>query len=465
MGLFSFVGDIVQDVFGGNKSRSDSNAYTQQQMALQQQYSQQNMETQQSYNLQNMAVQQRYNLQNMALQNQYNIEAFNRENEYNTPLQQRLRSEAAGINQNWQDGPGVVAQQDGGVSPMSPSGGSPSPSGLGVPGVSSSMADPTSLLDGVMRLSKWSNEQKLLKQQIKTEEAKQNQLNSEAGKNQSETDYNNQSRDVRIDAIRSSIRSMDASARKALSEANLTDEKIATWFDEAFSEIDKNLSLSEYNRAMRDRCYQLVDYECSNLDSQSKKNLSESLYYDVLPNLEQQKINVENRKAKALEVSNQVEKYKADINKSQVDTQNRLTDAITKHEGWKTYGTILKDGADAYEYRLKKFAYDHGISQENMALVNQNIKHHIAWVDEQVNRMIEQNVFDERRVQNETEYLRLEQDKFFYQMAKDIVSGSIGEYTKPPVKTGQKGTRTSNWQRTNNGWQKTESFDDYNIYH
>lgn len=104
MGLFSFVGDFVSDVLGGHSARSE----------------------QQRYNLQNMAIQQKYTQENMALQNQFNIDAFNRENEYNTPLNQRARSLAAGLNPNFDNTAGVVAQQDSGVSPMSPSGAMPS---------------------------------------------------------------------------------------------------------------------------------------------------------------------------------------------------------------------------------------------------------------------------------------------------------------------------------------------------
>lgn len=462
MGLFSFVGDIVQDVFGGSKSRSESAQYNSQAMAQQQAYAQQNMETQQSYNLQSMQQQQQYNLQSMAQQNQYNIEAFNRENEYNSPLQQRLRAQAAGINQNWQDGAGVVAQQDSGVSSGVPSGGMPSASPGGVPGVSSALADPSSLLEGVMHLSRFNKENKLLDQQIATEQAKQKQLLGAARRSNTEADDLEMSREDRFEQIKQNIYNTDADTRKKLAEAGLTEEKMATWFDEAFAAIDKDASISEYNRAMRDRCYQMVDYECANLDADTRKNLAEEAYYNVLPNLEQQKINVENRKARAQEVHNAVEQYKAETERSRVQTENKLTEAIKKHEGWKTYGTILKAGADAYEYKLKKFAYDKGLSQEQMALVNQQVQHHIYWLDENINRMIEQNVNDDRRVNIELERLRLEQDKFFYEMTSDIVNGTLG---RNPQRAGRSGSRTSNWRKTDEGWTKTESYSDYDVYH
>lgn len=109
MGLFSFIGDALNDILGGNSSRKDS----------------------QKYNLQNMEIQQGYNLQNMELQNQYNIEAFNRENEYNSPVAQQERLRNAGLNVNWTDAGTAIAQQDSGVSSSSPSGGMPSGSNAG----------------------------------------------------------------------------------------------------------------------------------------------------------------------------------------------------------------------------------------------------------------------------------------------------------------------------------------------
>lgn len=368
MGLFSFVGDIVQDVFGGSKSRSESAQYNAQALAQQQAYAQQNMETQQSYNLQNMAVQQRYNLQNMALQNQYNIEAFNRENEYNSPLQQRLRAQAAGINQNWQDGAGVVAQQDSGVSSAVPSGGMPSASPGGVPGISSALADPSSLLEGVMHLSRFNKENKLIDEQIATEKAKQQDLLGSARRSNTEADDLEMSREDRFEQIKRNIYNIDADTRKKMAEAGLTEEKMATWFDEAFAQIDKDASISEYNRAMRDRCYQMVDYECANLDADTRKKLAEEAYYKVLPNLEQQKIQVENRKAHAQEVAasaqerdSRTREYLSEFEAQVLDSEasfNRMNKADKAMEG---RGKYIDYHYKAMEYGITKVLTETGM--------------------------------------------------------------------------------------------------------
>lgn len=104
MGLFSWIGDIVSDVFGGTTGRKD----------------------QQKYNVQNMAIQQEYARQNMADQNYYNVQAFERENAYNSPLAQQQRNYAAGVNPMWSDSGQVVGQQDSAVSAAAPSGAMPS---------------------------------------------------------------------------------------------------------------------------------------------------------------------------------------------------------------------------------------------------------------------------------------------------------------------------------------------------
>lgn len=151
MGLFSFVGDAIQDIFGGSKSRSESNQYSQEQMRLSQQF-----------NLDNMAIQQGYTQENMALQNQYNIDAFNRENAYNTPLAQKQRAYQAGINPNWTDGSGVVAQQDSGVSPVGPGSSTPGPVGT-----TSSPVDPSALIGSITSLSRYVTDIKKTKAETK----------------------------------------------------------------------------------------------------------------------------------------------------------------------------------------------------------------------------------------------------------------------------------------------------------
>lgn len=415
MGLFSFVGDIVQDVFGGSKSRSESAQYNAQAMAQQQAYTQQNMETQQGYNLQNMAVQQRYNLQNMALQNQYNIEAFNRENEYNSPLQQRLRAQAAGINQNWQDGAGVVAQQDSGVSSAVPSGAMPSASPGGVPGVSSSLADPSSLLEGIMHLSRFNKEQKLLDAQILKTKNEAGLIGSQDTAQQLANSltklYGAKNAQAVIDDLLANARHNNASADEInyLKEAR----NLVLSAQSLYYESGANLNEAHERKTLKEEEYIPIASAQKDRELNIQQQNADTNVYQSRTDRARQQEEVRTHKANEAISRDQVK-----VNDFAVRSQDRLnkligelTELQSKGQKLENIHQKLDNGLDAIQYSLENWAYQSGLSKSEVRL---RIKEAKSRIQELRGRMFE--TFDEHWFSNAHDY---ERNYKTYDAAKD----------------------------------------------
>lgn len=331
MGLFSFIGDIVNDVFGGSQSRKESN----------------------QFNQQNMLIQQQYALENMAVQNQYNIDAFNRENEYNTPLAQQGRLRAAGINPNWSDSGTAISQQDSGMSPTSPTGGMPSGSNTDI------LGDVAGLLQVGANIRKTKADAKLAESQTKLNESqtRANEFALELDK-----EYGSAERSKGLEIGDSQISLNSSQAEKAAKEAQQV-------FALAFAEISDKLASKDLKDSQKNEIDTLVSGKLKeiyarvdNLIASAYKYRTEASYIPVHYHQEQQRIMLAKQ-------ANQIQWKMAESLSRLQNSQSRNFDeeAFSKH----------------LENDLKQWAFDEGISKRELeqSVAKTAIEIKNAWSD------------------------------------------------------------------------------------
>lgn len=311
MGLFSFIGDAFNDIFGGNSSRKDS----------------------QKYNVENMATQQRYALDNMAIQNQYNIDAFNRENEYNTPLAQQQRARVAGLNPVWTSEGSAIAQQDSVAQGSSPSGGMPSGSNTDV------LGDVVNLLSVGANIRKTKADAKLAEENAKfiNTQNKAQEFALELDK-----EYRSPERAKALEEQDSRISVNTASADKTSKEA----EQVfgLAWADisEKLSNIDLNDSKKKEIETLLDGRLKELFANISNLYASAFKSQVETQYIPIHYSQEQQKI--------------QLQKEANQIQWKLAESLSSLQSATAQNLNAQTIGQKLANG-------LQSWAYENGWSQ------------------------------------------------------------------------------------------------------
>lgn len=311
MGLFSFIGDAFNDIFGGNSSRKDS----------------------QKYNLENMSIQQDYALQNMAIQNQYNIDAFNRENEYNTPLAQQQRARVAGLNPVWTSSGQAIAQQDSVAQGSSPSGGMPSGQNTDV------LGDVVNLLSVGANIRKTKADAKLAEENAKFIDT-QNRAQEFAL--ELDKEYRSPERAKALEEQDSRISVNTASADKTAKEA----EQVfgLAWADisEKLSNIDLNDSKKKEIETLLDGRLKELFANISNLYASAFKSQVETQYIPIHYSQEQQKI--------------QLQKEANQIQWKLAESLSSLQHATAQNLNAQTIGQKLANG-------LQSWAFENGWSQ------------------------------------------------------------------------------------------------------
>ena len=318
MGLFSFIGDALNDIFGGNQSRKDS----------------------QSYNTQNMAIQQQYALENMAVQNQYNIEAFERENEYNSPLAQQQRLRAAGINPNWTDEGTAISQQDSGVSASAPSGGMPSGSNTDI------LGDVVNMLSVGAQIRKTKADAKLAESQTKLNES-QTRANDFALELDKEYRSAERSKGLEIGDSQIGVNNSQTSLNMASEEK--TSKEAQQVFGRAFADISQALSQSDLNDSKKKEIDTLLGARLKeayasvqNLLASAYKSTTEARYVPVHYQQEQQRINLQKQ-------ANQI--------------QWKLADSLSNLQNMQARVFNEEVISKALQNDLNQWAYDEGISK------------------------------------------------------------------------------------------------------
>lgn len=204
-----------------------------------------------------MNIQNQHVLGQMAQQNQYNIDAFNRENEYNSPLAQRQRNMAAGINTNFTDAGSVAASQD---------------SGTGGSASALNSVDLSSLIQSASQLSLLPIQKQIMYSQ------------------KANIDADTHKKDVESDYTEGSLTSLaSAQIEEALSKANLNDKnrdyltKEIQRFDERVdAEIRKMKSEALSFEAAIFRIKMLLPKELKLYDSEIEEKLANAAYLRVL---------------------------------------------------------------------------------------------------------------------------------------------------------------------------------------
>lgn len=269
------VGDVFNDLLGGNGARKD----------------------QQKYNLQNMEIQQQYAQQNMATMNRYNIDAFNRENAWNAPTAQQQRNYAAGINPMWQDGSGaVVAQQDSGVSATAPSGSMPSA------GSSASLGD-------IVALATASSEVRNLKASTDEKEALARLHDEEANRLKLRTPVEN--------------RESEANITKSLTDAGFTQKQI-DYFEQDFQAKIDNLEWQ--NKSLEARIKEintLLPANFAKLDAEKQAALAKALLDRVVATYHPAEVSAKVETAHAATTS-----AGADVMNAKTNQQNAQTNSF-----------------------------------------------------------------------------------------------------------------------------------------
>lgn len=341
-----------------------------------------NMEIEQQYNLQNMARQYWYEQQNMAQQFEYNKQAFNMENAYNTPLAQRQRMMAAGLNPNWSDS-SAIGQMDSAVSPVSPSSSSPSGSVTG----SSSPGGQTGVQDllGVAQMAMMNKQAQKLQSDIDLNKANENKVNTE-------TDLN------RIEASErplnySSNRQTQQSARQlnytqqflnqsmtALNEVqtSIANEQLEYFEKEKESVINELMSRYNLQKAQAlDLFYTQkarLDNIIADTNEKSARAYKERVEGDLAPkylHVEQEKVNVEKGKLKLgyaqLQELHRHNVTEEQYNKFYYNSLGELNNSIT-------YKNNVSNWIAYQEYIIYKNAKKEGIPQNMAYEVLQNLR-------------------------------------------------------------------------------------------
>lgn len=311
MGVFSFIGDAINDIFGGNSARKDS----------------------QKYNEKNMDIQQNFALENMAIQNQYNIDAFNRENEYNTPLAQMQRARAAGLNPQWTSEGQAIAQQDSVAQGSSPNGGMPSGSNTDV------LGDIANMISLGANIRKTKADAKLAEQNAKLVETQ-----NEAQKFALDLDreYRSSERGKAIEEADSRINLNTASSEKVTKEAQQV-------FGLAYAEIADKLASADLKDSQKKEIETLMDAKLkelfakvNDLYASAYKTTVEANYIPVHFQQEQQKI--------------QLQKEANQIQWKLAESLSTLQNATASNINAQTIGQKLSNG-------LQAWAYENGWSQ------------------------------------------------------------------------------------------------------
>lgn len=326
MGIFGFVGDIVSDVLGGSSARSE----------------------QQKYNLQNMAVQQEYTKENMAIQNQYNIDAFNRENEYNTPLAQRQRAQAAGLNPNFDNTAGVVAQQDSGVTASSPSGGMPSA------GAQGSISDLLSLVKIGKELKNLKADTKEKESNAEALKAKARKDNADASRQEFQADLD---RDYASPERASGIRSLEAGS--TLAEKNA--EQV---FSIAHATVSKLYAEKDYTEAQRQAVEESLPYIAKEIASRINANEASAYYQNMQGRYVPQFAAAATTSANASMVSAETSKIIAQNDAMRVNLEKMMTYADVALKGSQEQQNKIQSGLLGLSFQVEKQLYDMQLPQK-----------------------------------------------------------------------------------------------------
>lgn len=246
--------------------------------------------------------------ENMSYQNDLAKEMFDYEADYNTPLHQRERNAAAGLNENWVDGTGLIQGGLGATPSMSSSGDTSSDSKLQRQLQREQLSNARRQTDLNQDMQKQQIE--LIKDQQQTEKSKQNLNDKQADW------YNTDAAGKEIDNI---YKSPHHTAN--IAEINANAEKLRN--DKKWQDALGDQNIKESN----ERINKLIA-EQDNLDAVTKQ------VNEMLPLLKN-KTDAETAelyaKAKAEEMGAQAAVYNAETNRLQVGINARMIDEVKRH--------------------------------------------------------------------------------------------------------------------------------------
>lgn len=267
--------------------------------------------------------QHEYAVDLMERQQQYNIENFNMENEYNSPLAQRERMKAAGLNPNFVDGLSPVVGQLDSPAVASGAAGEVAPSGL------DNIANAAATFASIKR------ENDLAKSQIKLNESAKEKNIADANKAASDTAMNDnkiqymwdyQAPNTNSQTLYYNQQRDESIARVNEINQNLifTKEKVEAFVKSIDSAIKKNeaeiTNMEELRRFVEER----LPYEIAKLDADTKKAAVDAYCNEILARNDSMRVRIEQQNANANTMNAGSNRITALANRRNAETNSQV---------------------------------------------------------------------------------------------------------------------------------------------